>query len=102
MCSSECKSVAQIFHRDASAMKGKRPVHRYVACLKPWSARGLVKRVSKSGSDRRKEVSSESSMCQGAGPGNEFGSIGLLHESRVRSILVPAYSHYKPKTISLV
>ena len=93
MCSSECKSVAQIFHRDASAMKERRPVHSYVACLKHRSAKGWVKRVSKFGSDRRKEVSSEASMCQGAGPGNELGRIGLLQESRVRSILVPAYSH---------
>ena len=100
MCSSECKSVAQICHRDASVMKEREPVQSYVACLKHRSARGWLQRVSKFGSDRRKEVRSEASMCQGAGPGNELGRISLLQESRVRSILVPAYSHYKLKTLS--
>ena len=105
-CSSECQSVAQIDHRDASAMKGNGlctvNAVSYVACLKPWSARGLVKRVSKSGSDGRKEVSSEPSMFHGAGLCNELCSLGPLHEPSVGPILVPAYSHYEPKTISLV
>ena len=105
-CSSECQSVAQIDHRDASAMKGKRPACTVnavscVACLKPWSARGLVKRVSKPGSDRRKEVSSEPSMFQGAGLCNELCSFGPLHEPSVRPILVPAYSHYEAQDYKL-
>ena len=31
-----------------------------------------------------------------------YVAFGQLHEPGVRPILVPAYSHYKPKTISLV
>ena len=38
----------------------------------------------------------------GAGLCNELCSLGPLHEPSVRPILVPAYSHYEPKTISLV
>ena len=33
-CSSECQSVAQIDHRDASAKKGKRPVYRERSVLR--------------------------------------------------------------------